>query len=80
MWPGYLQNDSGARLSKWLETRGISLTHAHASGHARPADLAALATAIGPTRVVPIHTTVPERYDELYAFIEPHEDGIWWAV
>lgn len=80
MWPGYLQNESGVRLEAWLQERQIPLDHVHASGHARPTDLAALAAAIAPDRVVPIHTIAPERYDTLYSSIEAHDDGIWWRV
>lgn len=80
MWPGYLQKASGRRLAAWLEDRGIPLVHTHASGHAGPADLAALATAIAPERVVPIHTDAPHLYSKLYDRVEAHTDGEWWAV
>lgn len=80
MWPGYLQKDSGQRFAAWLEQHKIPLSHIHASGHAAPADLAALAAAVAPKRVVPIHTSAPERYEKLYLSIEVHGNDIWWDV
>lgn len=80
MWPGYLNAASGKRLCGWLDGHDIPLTRLHASGHATPADLAALATAVAPDRVVPIHTAAPQRYKELYEGVEVHGDGAWWSV
>lgn len=80
MWPGYLRKDSGERLTTWLEEHQIELSHVHASGHAHPDDLAALAAAIAPERVVPIHTAAPERYSQIYTRIEAHDNDIWWDV
>lgn len=80
MWPGYLDRPSGVALRARLAEQSIPLTIAHASGHATVADLQRLVSAIGPERVVPIHTAMPERFEELFACAELHADGEWWDV
>jgi len=80
MWAGYLEQQSGIQLRKRLERHTIPLTIAHASGHATVADLKRLATALGPERVVPIHTATPERFVDLFDCGELHADGDWWDV
>jgi ribonuclease J len=79
MWPGYLdQADDRTRAT--FERLGIELEIAHVSGHASVPDLQRIARGIAAKRVVPIHTSAPERFDSLFARVEPHADGEWWAV
>ena len=80
MWPGYLERARGGALKEWLAENGIGMTVLHASGHARPADLERVADAIDARRVVPIHTSAPELYDEHFRHVERHPDGEWWEV
>jgi ribonuclease J len=80
MWPGYLEQPSGVALRARLAALGVPLTIAHASGHATVAHLARLVAAINPERVVPIHTSMPERFEELFACAELRGDGEWWDV
>jgi len=80
MWPGYLDDPSGQRLRAWLAKHEIPLTAIHASGHASVADLQELAEAVAAERVVPIHTSVPERYAQIFSNVEVHQDGVWWPV
>ena len=80
LWPGYLDQPSGRRTKRLLEDRGVPLVHIHASGHARVEDLQALAEAVAPSRVVPIHTAAPERFEDLFDRVELHRDGEWWEV
>jgi ribonuclease J len=80
LWPGYLEQPSGKRLTRLLEQHAVPLVHLHASGHARVEDLQALAAALAPARVVPIHSAAPERFANLFANVERHEDGEWWAA
>jgi ribonuclease J len=80
MWPGYLEQPSGVALRARLTEQSIPLTIAHASGHATVADLQRLVAAISPERVVPIHTAMPERFEELFACAELHTDREWWDV
>ena len=56
----------------------MPLHHIHASGHARVEDLRALADAMSPARVVPIHTSAPEQFAGLFEHVELHRDGEWW--
>jgi hypothetical protein len=43
-------------------------------------DLQTLAAAIDAQHVVPIRTAAPQRYRDLFANVEIHEDGSWWPV
>lgn len=80
MWPGYLDNESGKRLRRWLDARGIPLDLVHASGHARVRDLKRFAAAMKAEQVIPIHTSRAEEYPELFDRVVPREDGEWWQV
>ena len=80
MWPGYLHQESGARLREWFDLRAIPLVVHHASGHASIADLQRLVTAIAPGRVVPIHSAAGERFAEFFPRVDRQPDGSWWEV
>lgn len=80
LWPGYLDQTSGKRTARLLEELGVPLIHLHSSGHAPVEDLQALAGAIGSARVVPIHTSAPHRFHELFSNVEQHADGEWWEI
>jgi ribonuclease J len=80
LWPGYLEHGSGRRTAKLLKEQGVPLIHLHSSGHARVEDLQELAAAMGAARVVPIHTSAPERFAELFSSAEQHPDREWWEI
>ena len=78
LWPGYLDQPSGRRTKRLLESLAMPLYYSHASGHARVDDLQALAKAMAPARIVPIHTEAPEQFAGLFERAEPHRNGEWW--
>lgn len=80
MWPGYLDEPAGARLRAWLDRHDIPLTVAHSSGHATVNDLRRFAAAVDAHQVVPIHTSAPQRFPELFANVRLRKDGEWWTV
>ena len=80
LWPGYLNEPSGARMRRSLDAAGVPFVLDHASGHASVTDLQLLATALRPAKVVPIHTEASDRFEEYFADVEPHRDGEWWEV
>jgi len=80
LWPGYLDRPSGRRTARLLEEHRVPLVHLHASGHARINDLQVLASAIGAARIVPMHTSAPERFQNFFSGVEQHADGEWWEV
>lgn len=80
MWDGYLREASGERVRRELDEAGIPMRSVHASGHATVEDLRRLAAALDPARIVPIHTSAPERYAETFDRVERHADGEWWQV
>ena len=80
MWPGYLDAPSGEATRSWLDSHGIPLQVAHASGHATVADLQRLARAIDATGVVPVHTSAPADFPSLFEGAELRRDGEWWDL
>lgn len=80
MWPGYLGEPSGEKLKAFLDRLGIEMTIHHASGHAAISDLQRLVAALGPGRVVPIHTSAGDRFREFVPSVEQHDDGEWWLI
>jgi ribonuclease J len=80
LWPGYLEQPSGKRLTALLEANDVPLDLLHVSGHATVEQLQELVSALSPTRVVPIHTKKPEQYPSLFPRVEIHADGEWWEV
>lgn len=80
LWSGYLRERSGQRLQAFLAEHDIPLLQHHTSGHATPGDLRRLAIAIGPERIVPIHTFGAPGYSDLYDEVDIQPDGVWWDV
>jgi ribonuclease J len=80
LWSGYLTEPSGLQLQTFLEKHGIPMVELHTSGHASIADLARLAKAINPSRVVPIHSFGPHRFVDHFANVTVESDGTWWEV
>jgi ribonuclease J len=71
---------SGAALLELLAEHQISLISVHTSGHAPVSGLRCLAGALGPRRVVPIHSDAGDRFCEFFPRVERHADGDWWQV
>ena len=59
MWPGYLHESRMQEFHDFLVRHRIPLDVVHAPGHATVADLQRFAEALGPGRIVPIHTAAP---------------------
>jgi ribonuclease J len=76
-WDGYLAEGAGAMLKLDCEARGIPFESIHTSGHASPADLKRLATAVAPKRLIPIHTFERERFPGLFDNVSLIDDGEW---
>ena len=80
MWQGYLKDESTARVTEWLDARGIPLEVIHTSGHASVADLRRFAAALAPRMLVPIHSFETARFGEFFDNVVRQEDGVWWEV
>lgn len=81
MWEEYLASESGARLREQLDRAGVPLLHHHVSGHASVETLKAMADAIAPKWVVPIHTDAPTLYaTALDRPVRMEPNGKWWRV
>jgi ribonuclease J len=79
-WEGYWEQGSYNILKGWLKRHSIPKHSIHTSGHASTEDLIEFAKTINPRKVVPIHSFMPERYQELFPNVEVHNDGEWWEV
>ena len=79
-WDGYLKEGSYRAIEEWRQANGLSFHQVHTSGHASPDELKRFATALDPKMVVPIHSETPDRYRDLYPFVQTHMDGEWWGV
>ena len=80
LWEGYLRDGSGQRLRAQLLDKQIAFSTIHTSGHASVPDLQRLAHAVGPARLVPMHSEATGRFEALFRRVEQHADGLWWEV
>ena len=79
-WEGYWEQGAYDKVKDWLERNSVTKHSIHTSGHASPADLKKLVSAINPDKVIPIHSFFPDRYPELFPNVKAHNDGEWWEV
>jgi ribonuclease J len=79
-WDGYLKDERFREINAWLQEKGIEFHKIHTSGHAAPADLHRIATALAPKYLVPIHTDNPKGYDAFGVSVARHPDNAWWKV
>lgn len=71
MWDGYIKPD----FRSFCRENGLRFEYIHTSGHAKPADLKAFASALAPKTLVPIHTFHPARYAKLFKNVKQLPDG-----
>jgi ribonuclease J len=80
LWPGYLQEPSGRKLTAFPRRAGVEMSVEHSSGHASVPDLQRLTVAIAPGRIVPSHSLGGHRFADYFADVTPEPDGTWWEV
>ena len=80
MWDGYLKDESGQGVLKWLDVNGIPRKIIHTSGHASVADLQRFAAALNPRQLVPIHSFETNRFAEFFDNVVRQEDSSWWEA
>ena len=81
LWPGYLRDArQKTKLDGFLARHNVKMEIRHTSGHASVEDLGRLVATLGPSRVVPVHTFAPDRFDTHFPSVERHDDATWWAV
>lgn len=79
-WSGYLKDDSTLAVRRWLEENQIPIHHIHTSGHASVPDLKRFASALAPSRLVPIHSFHCDEFGRLFGNVDRKADGEWWQV
>ena len=81
MWQGYLETDKKlAAFDRDLRAKATAINYLHTSGHATVEALQALATALTPGKIIPIHTAHPEQFSELFSNVVTVNDGIAYPV
>ncbi len=80
LWRGYLDGEHGSKTRALIRQHDWQVLHHHASGHASVPDLQALAAALQPKSVVPIHTFGFGNYINLFNNVTVRADGEWWEV
>jgi ribonuclease J len=80
LWAGYLRKEKEKPLLDWLQRHRIPLVECHTSGHAAVKDLVKLRQAFSHAPVVPIHSSQPDRFEELFGNVQRRDDGEWWEV
>jgi ribonuclease J len=73
MWQGYLDKDPSH--NQFCEAFGIPLQYVHVSGHAYLEDLQALAQAINPKQLIPIHTLSGDDFSAHFDNVMRLDDG-----
>jgi ribonuclease J len=80
MWRGYWHQEETKPLREWLQHRQIPMDYCHTSGHASLADLIRMRGAFPDATIVPIHTSHPSRFGELFSHAACQVDGAYWDV
>jgi len=79
-WEGYWEQGAYDSVKEWLVRNSIQKHSVHTSGHASLIDLRKMVAAIKPSKLVPIHSFMPEKYSELFQNVQIQQDGKWWEV
>ena len=64
IWEGYEKDEP--EFMDWIRERGFDNPHIHTSGHADAKSLQSIVRHVDPGLLIPIHTTVPERFATLF--------------
>lgn len=80
VWKGYLDDVRNRTLMDWLRQRAIPLEHCHTSGHASMQDLAAMRAAFPDAFVTPVHTVVPDQFQQQFGNARRVKDREWVTV
>lgn len=77
MWEGYMKDVGNKDFIKYITKGDDSLIHyIHTSGHADVATLKELVDITKPKKIIPIHTTNPHLYKNLFPNVVEASDGI----
>lgn len=76
MWDGYLKEVSMEKLQAFFKQKGTSMIKLHTSGHAPVDTLKKVVEKVKPKKLIPIHTTSPEIYKDLFPNVVELKDGV----
>jgi ribonuclease J len=76
MWPGYFQTSKPLnKLRSYFEEKNVRIEYLHTGGHASIQDLTAVAKALNPSIIVPIHSASAEKYKDYFSNVTMLDDG-----
>lgn len=68
-WEGYKKDPKTTKFLSFFENFNLPTTSIHTSGHADIPTIKAFVGGLKPKMIIPIHTTTPEKYKELFGDI-----------
>lgn len=74
-WSGYLDKPEYLKVRSALNRAGGRLVECHTSGHIHAEDMKQFVNAVNPTCVIPVHTNVPKKFDEMFPNVRALPDG-----
>ena len=74
MWTGYMKNEMMTLFSDF-KVAEAKIEYLHTSGHADADALRAMVDALNPATIIPIHTSYPDKYRELFPNVTVVNDG-----
>ena len=80
MWRGYLSTPYYAEPLEWCRSAGAEIAYLHSSGHAAPADLRALASAVDAKAVIPVHGENWDSEASAFERVIRLADGETWTI
>lgn len=80
MWSGYRESEYQRDFEKTLVEQGFTLDSLHTSGHASLEDIRRVIFGLSPKQIVPIHTMVPEMFNDISGNVIIRDDGVSFEV
>lgn len=81
MWEGYLMRDEKLmHLDSEFKIAETTRKFLHTSGHADSATLCSMVDALKPATIIPIHTSHPERFNDLFSNVITINDGVPFTI
>ena len=80
MWQGYRDSAYQQKFENWLDTHEFNKILLHTSGHAKVSDIRRLIDGLNPKKIVPIHTMMPDAFQDYSTAVELQRDGVLFEV
>ena len=80
LWKRYLQDNSMQKMMRFIK-KNMSFYQVHTSGHAEIDTLKKVVKKLRPGKIVPIHTSHPDKYGDLFSqkIGQVSDEEVFWA-